>query len=194
MADPQFCLLAIDHWSTCMTKAEWATWAQVFGATAAIAAGALGINWQVRNQHRLQLQREVEKELSAILEVQEFLSQADHYLGSLAGAALTQETYIAYLKAADRSADFKACADVFEETRLRDIPGPMLKLSFKHCAVLFAAMTARAITARNHWLRTQQADWQVDRDFYAAARNEFHKSTTPVRERRSALDAHIAKL
>lgn len=34
----EFCLLWIPHWSTCMTKAEWASWAQVFVSLVAIYA------------------------------------------------------------------------------------------------------------------------------------------------------------
>ncbi|WP_431263344.1 hypothetical protein ACQ859_25730 [Roseateles chitinivorans] len=53
MADPQFCLLAIDHWAMCMTKAEWSGWVQAIGSIAAIAAGSIGIAWQVQRQSRL---------------------------------------------------------------------------------------------------------------------------------------------
>lgn len=34
---PEFCLLWIDHWTTCMTKSEWSGWAQALGAIAALA-------------------------------------------------------------------------------------------------------------------------------------------------------------
>jgi hypothetical protein len=45
---PEFCLLGIQHWSTCMTKAEWGTWAQC-GLTAFAAGIAI---WAVREPIR----------------------------------------------------------------------------------------------------------------------------------------------
>lgn len=33
---PEYCLLWIDHWSSCMTKAEWSGWVQAYGSVAAI--------------------------------------------------------------------------------------------------------------------------------------------------------------
>lgn len=33
---PEFCFLGIDHWSMCMTKAEWSGWVQAFGSIGAI--------------------------------------------------------------------------------------------------------------------------------------------------------------
>lgn len=45
----EFCLLSIPHWSTCMTKSEWAAWAQVFVGIVAIWAA-----WKaVQAAHRL---------------------------------------------------------------------------------------------------------------------------------------------
>ncbi|MEQ6471545.1 hypothetical protein [Comamonas sp. wu1-DMT] len=35
-----YCLFAIEHWSTCMTKAEWAGWMQAIFSVLAIAAAA----------------------------------------------------------------------------------------------------------------------------------------------------------
>jgi hypothetical protein len=46
MADPQFCLLAIDHWSTCLTKAEWSGWMQAIGSTLALAIALAVPYWQ----------------------------------------------------------------------------------------------------------------------------------------------------
>ncbi|GAA4424591.1 hypothetical protein [Acidovorax lacteus] len=42
----EICLFWIDSWFTCMTKAEWASWAQVFGSLLAVfVAGAIPY-WQ----------------------------------------------------------------------------------------------------------------------------------------------------
>lgn len=53
MGDPQYCLLAIDHWSTCMTKAEWASWTQALGSIAAILAAGASVWYQVHKSYRL---------------------------------------------------------------------------------------------------------------------------------------------
>jgi len=38
---PEYCLLWINHWATCMSKSEWSGWAQVVGATLAVLAAVL---------------------------------------------------------------------------------------------------------------------------------------------------------
>ena len=128
---------------TNLTSSEWAAWSQAATSGLAIVAGACGIVWQVGRQHRFQLRREVEAELKVISELQQFLLFADHYLGSIAGASLTGETYAKYFDEADRAPDYRAVTQVFEETRSSDIPGPLLKLAFKHCASAFNMMTSR---------------------------------------------------
>lgn len=48
MANPaqEYCFLGIQHWSMCMTKAEWSGWMQAIGAVAAI----LIVWWQTNTQ------------------------------------------------------------------------------------------------------------------------------------------------
>lgn len=50
---PEYCFFWIDHWSACMTKAEWSGWVQAIGAIAAIASGVLVVWWQLHRQQRL---------------------------------------------------------------------------------------------------------------------------------------------
>lgn len=47
---PEFCLFGFQHWSTCMTKAEWSGWVQALGSIAAILATAFGVWWQMDRQ------------------------------------------------------------------------------------------------------------------------------------------------
>ncbi|HEU4457769.1 MAG TPA: hypothetical protein VFR90_01440 [Methylibium sp.] len=47
---PEYCLLWINWWPLCMTKAEWSGWVQAIGSIAAILAGFFFIN----HQHVLQ--------------------------------------------------------------------------------------------------------------------------------------------
>lgn len=54
MADPQFCLLAIDHWATCMSRAEWSGWVQAVGSVGAL----VGIWYTVRRQRQLTIAAE----------------------------------------------------------------------------------------------------------------------------------------
>lgn len=46
----EYCFLWIDHWSTCMTKAEWSGWMQAVFSVAAILAAALLTRWQITHQ------------------------------------------------------------------------------------------------------------------------------------------------
>lgn len=59
MADPtpqaDYCLLWIDHWSTCMPRVEWSAWTQAIGAIVALFV-AVGIaSKQARDLRRTQL-------------------------------------------------------------------------------------------------------------------------------------------
>lgn len=51
MQPPEYCLLGIDWWPLCMTKAEWSGWMQAIGTVAAILA-AVGVAYV---QHRQNL-------------------------------------------------------------------------------------------------------------------------------------------
>lgn len=44
---PEYCLLWIDWWVTCMTKSEWASWSQAIGAIVGLWI-ALSIAWKSR--------------------------------------------------------------------------------------------------------------------------------------------------
>lgn len=46
---PEYCLLMIDHWSTCMDKGQWASWAQAFFSVAAIAIAVWVTSRQMRH-------------------------------------------------------------------------------------------------------------------------------------------------
>ena len=56
VADPQYCLLAVNHWAACMTKAEWAAWVQAFGSIVALAV-AVGLAWRSDKSHERQAER-----------------------------------------------------------------------------------------------------------------------------------------
>lgn len=47
MQPPEYCLLWIDHWSTCMQKGEWSGWAQAIGAIIALFL-AIGLPLKAR--------------------------------------------------------------------------------------------------------------------------------------------------
>lgn len=49
----EYCFLWIDHWSMCMTKAEWSGWMQAGGSALALAIAIALPNWQAhREVHR----------------------------------------------------------------------------------------------------------------------------------------------
>jgi hypothetical protein len=50
----EYCLLWIDHWTTCLQKSEWASWIQALGAIAAI----IGAVWVSHRQERRQRMHE----------------------------------------------------------------------------------------------------------------------------------------
>lgn len=62
----EYCLMWIDHWSMCMTKSEWASWIQAFGAISAILGAAWIAARQERNARRQSKQLAVRKTRSAL--------------------------------------------------------------------------------------------------------------------------------
>jgi len=190
----EICLLAIDWWPMCMTKAEWSGWVQAIGSIAAIAAAAYGIYWQVKRQHALQAIREVEAELKQVRDLQTFLVFADSYLGRLSGAAMFDDTYRTYMGEGDHSVDFTAVSEVFQETHSRDIPGPLLKLGFKHCANAFKRATTRASAAQAKWATDGRLVNGPDHLLFAESRKVFLFNAEVFRERIKELEAELTKL
>lgn len=50
---PDYCLLFVDSWATCMQKSEWASWAQAFFSVLGIVTAV----WVVHRQHSLERKR-----------------------------------------------------------------------------------------------------------------------------------------
>jgi hypothetical protein len=81
-APPEYCLLYVNHWALCMTKAEWSGWVQAVGAIAAIAGAATVARYQMRQSERWQ-RAQVADRISGLAQVliylkdsiQQFLSE-----------------------------------------------------------------------------------------------------------------------
>lgn len=80
---PEFCLLAIQHWSTCMTKAEWGSWAQATGTTAAVVVAAMVVRWQLRHSDR----RDVDALLGRTLHAMSLVSETQELQARLGDVA-----------------------------------------------------------------------------------------------------------
>lgn len=48
----EYCFLWIDWWATCLTKSEWASWAQVIGVFVAIISSCVVMLWQLNIQEK----------------------------------------------------------------------------------------------------------------------------------------------
>lgn len=70
---PEYCLLWIDHWSTCMQKSEWSGWAQAIVSTIAVVAAAAGIWWQIKHQSKLQREQVTKGEVLLLKIVGQFV-------------------------------------------------------------------------------------------------------------------------
>lgn len=67
---PDFCFLAIHHWSTCMQKSEWANWVQAVGSVVAILAAGILVFVQDRMNRRtarIALQQDRHRRLAVVL-------------------------------------------------------------------------------------------------------------------------------
>lgn len=58
---PEYCVLWIQWWPLCMTKAEWSGWVQAIGSIAALVAGVLIVRWQLRRQKNDVIEDEVRR-------------------------------------------------------------------------------------------------------------------------------------
>lgn len=86
----EYCFLAVDHWSTCMSKAEWSGWMQAIFSVAAICA-AIGIAWwQRRSEHRHEAERQLAAAFVAATAVMTRVAP-------LVGAAASYDTFTADL-------------------------------------------------------------------------------------------------
>lgn len=61
MPPPDYCLLWIDHWSTCMPRSEWPGWVQAVGSVFALLLGVWVVRVQARLARQLDAERDAEK-------------------------------------------------------------------------------------------------------------------------------------
>lgn len=66
MPTPEYCLLWIDWWPLCMTKAEWSGWMQAIGAAIAILAAAAIATYQASHARRLEDETRVAAEIQRL--------------------------------------------------------------------------------------------------------------------------------
>ncbi|WP_457332982.1 hypothetical protein [Rhizobacter sp. P5_C2] len=95
---PEYCLLWIQHWSTCMTKAEWSGWFQTIGAVVAIVASIGIVRWQQRHEERRTLQTKFGEDAKAIGEMSgalaHFIAAAGNCLDTVAaGRDFSQDAF-----------------------------------------------------------------------------------------------------
>jgi len=66
MPTPEYCLLWIDWWPFCMTKAEWSGWVQAIGAALAILAAAAIATYQASHARRLEDEKRIAVEIQRL--------------------------------------------------------------------------------------------------------------------------------
>jgi hypothetical protein len=104
---PEFCLAWIDHWSTCMTKVEWGSWAQVLITAAAVSIAYWAVVKPLRHM-RVEGRR------------QEMKARLDHIeaLSALTGRALAVGNALSHLH--ERHPNFLLSYRQFAYTRDKD--------------------------------------------------------------------------
>lgn len=140
---PEFCLLWIDHWSTCMTKGEWSGWLQAFFSIVAIVFAAVLSRRQSASQHATTMQA---------IEAQHVYSRAAAATAALAlvGSALVSLRQIAKTLS-DRSAVHERVATLrplFDE-HLGHITSAIDALGLKELPV--DAVGPMALVSRQLW-------------------------------------------
>ncbi len=130
MADAQFCLMAIDHWSTCMTKAEWSGWMQAIGSVVAIAAGVAGLAYQSAQQRRSLRTQKLREELDVVAEHRELLEEALAAVVRARNCSGEEVSYREYLRDEDQTARFEQIARLLRESDPRRMPSAALKVAF----------------------------------------------------------------
>lgn len=66
MPTPEYCLLWIDWWPLCMTKAEWSGWMQAIGAAIAILAAAAIATYQASHARKLEDEKRTAAEIQRL--------------------------------------------------------------------------------------------------------------------------------
>lgn len=122
----EYCLFKVDHWATCMTKAEWSGWVQAAGSVIAILASAFLLRYQMM-QERLRIKR------AAVVRTRSFVAFLSAYIEL-------------YLELANYSAlDMRRLSSVTREQvgMASGIPGEVLNLRW-----IAALEGARAIAVQ----------------------------------------------
>lgn len=114
-----------------MSKTEWAAWAQVIGASAAIGAGSFGIAWQVKNQWQLYRRQLLDGELRAVGDLCDLFESGRVLLAELQHATATQESYYNHLLDATDGSRWHQTLELFREYDVNSIPGTALKVAFR---------------------------------------------------------------
>lgn len=98
---PEYCLLWINHWSACMTKAEWSGWVQAIFSVVAIVATALIVNYQQKAQRLAERNAIVRRELEEVEMLRDVLqgaaSRYREYLSDVDAGTVVGEAYWAEL-------------------------------------------------------------------------------------------------
>ena len=84
MPTPEYCLLSIDWWPLCMSKAEWSGWVQAVGSILAIGVTGFAVWWTYKLQMRAseQAMKDAARE-SALAQMETICSLADYVVDRL---------------------------------------------------------------------------------------------------------------
>jgi hypothetical protein len=187
MADAQFCLLAIEHWSTCLTKGEWSGWMQAIGSVAAIGAGVAGLAYQTWQQRRALRTQKIRDELEVVSEHRELLEEALAVVVAAKNQAGAEQSYRKYLLNDSESDRFNHTVQLVKDTDRTQVPGAGLKVYF---SIAQDAM-ADALAVRS--MATQWAHHRITGDF-ATDRGSYTGVIYRLLEAVNRFDHHLMEL
>lgn len=190
MADPQFCFLAVDHWSTCMTKAEWSGWVQALGSITAILAGFGGVLYQLRAQERHQRSLQARQEFDQLSELRELILVGAGLLQEAHDAARTPAGYHAYMTETHASTKLLHTLELIRQTEVTAIPRAALQVAFR---VSMEQLEGFYNTkgAAFQLLARGQADWESFTSEHLVRYASYAKA---LAESLGAFEAEIARL
>lgn len=113
----EYCFLAINWWSTCMTKAEWSGWVQAVGSIAAIVAAA----WIASAQHRKAVAADRARRINQLETGARVLHEAGELVRSC--RAMATEGRLTYLDLIRIAGQLQAVLDVASRLDLAAMDG-----------------------------------------------------------------------
>lgn len=185
---PEYCLLWIQWWPLCMTKAEWASWFQAIVALVAVYAGWRYVKHQTSEARKQLESLRADNVRSALNSLRVLALNLRNEMGSISASVHSEEDVNNLSADFDSSKLFATTEASLKDVTLHDLPGDVL-LNSKIQLLNLIATARRVVEIRIRAMRGPIASDKVVYQLYAALGNEIDAAKKIEIDCVAALDA-----